>query len=130
MNQYIIASASRSAFDDQLLKYRDQYYQAEVADEEQLERRFLQGSPYMQNYYSTTYGLKYSSTAQDVTYTNAYWDPQTNLTFQPLTQYYKPENFTASEAYYSTVYKQNYSDGYGFNFYTKKYGYYQYTALD
>ena len=45
--------------------------------------------------------------------------------FGILYQYYLPKNYTTTAGYYSSKYKVEYFDGYGYNFYTGKYKYYQ-----
>lgn len=49
-----------------------------------------------------------------------YWE-----TTMPLKKYYKPEDVFIC-CYESPTYGKIYSDGYGLNFYTREYGYYEY----
>ena len=39
--------------------------------------------------------------------------------------YYLPDGFEAESGYYSSSYSKTYYDGYGYNFYSGEYGYYQ-----
>ena len=56
---------------------------------------------------------------------NDYWDGKGN-TYEILYDYYKPEGWVADTEYYSTTYDSKYKDGYGYNFYFMKGGYYEY----
>ena len=60
-------------------------------------------------------------------YINKYFDFQYKLTYQPLYTYYRPTGLYYPMGYYSEKFNQTYYDGYGFNFYTKMYGYYEYS---
>ena len=51
-------------------------------------------------------------------------------TFVPLYVYYLPLNFFNPVGYYSVVYNRVYYDGYGFNFYYGRYGYYESSLVD
>ena len=44
--------------------------------------------------------------------------------------YYLRPNYKNEAGYYSAVYLKKYYDGYGYNFYYGKYGYYQNSAVD
>ena len=46
-------------------------------------------------------------------------------TYEPLYTYYLPIGYLSPKGYYSTLHKKTYYDGYGYNFYTGKYGYYE-----
>ena len=48
-------------------------------------------------------------------------------TTQPLKMYYKPNDVFVC-CYESPTYQEIYSDGYGLNFYTREYGYYEYNG--
>ena len=37
--------------------------------------------------------------------------------------------YRSSDTYYSSLYLQRYTDGYGYNFYYKGYGYYEYSIM-
>ena len=58
---------------------------------------------------------------------NEYWNSTTKRTYNELYNYYRPEDFEASVGYYSHYYKGVYYDGYGYNFYNGKYGYYEFS---
>jgi len=65
---------------------------------------------------SKQYKVRYSSS-------NQYF--RNGRTYQPLYVYYKPGAFTAIVGYYSIRMGRTYYDGYGYNFYYGKYGYYE-----
>lgn len=46
-------------------------------------------------------------------------------TYHPLLAYYLPDGFENEAGYTSQVYGKTYYDGYGYNFYSGEYGYYQ-----
>jgi len=56
-----------------------------------------------------------------------YWDGY--KTYSPLSKYYiPPSGYYAFDGYYSDTYQLEYYDGYGYNFYSGKYGYYEYSC--
>lgn len=57
---------------------------------------------------------------------NRYFDG--TQTFKPLYVYYLPQNYYNPMGYNSTTYGMMYYDGYGYNFYYKTYGYYEYSV--
>tara|TARA_B110000285_G_C15001969_1_gene551885 strand:+ start:580 stop:816 length:237 start_codon:yes stop_codon:yes gene_type:complete len=48
-------------------------------------------------------------------------------TYDQLYEYYKAPDFYNKKGYFSPVYKISYYDGYGYNFYSGAYGYYEYS---
>ena len=58
-----------------------------------------------------------------VSTTNTYF--RSGRTYHALYVYYLPPNYYNAIGYYSPVYLQIYYNGYGYNFYYGKYGYYQ-----
>jgi len=48
-------------------------------------------------------------------------------TYDQLYEYYKAPDYYNKKGYFSPVYKISYYDGYGYNFYTSAYGYYEYS---
>ena len=48
-------------------------------------------------------------------------------TYGELYSYYKAPNYYNEEGYYSSLYGQQYFDGYGYNYYYGNYGYYEYS---
>jgi hypothetical protein len=51
-------------------------------------------------------------------------------TYKPLYQYYVPSNYYTKTGYFSPTYSLTYYDGYGYNFYYGKYGYYEFSIND
>jgi hypothetical protein len=78
-------------------------------------------SPSSSQYYS-----KYGTYRHATQYSNSYF--QGGFTYAPLYAYYLPPRGYIHAAYYSTLYGKIYTNGYGFNFYYKKYGYYEYSV--
>ena len=74
------------------------------------------------------YKYKYSTTKNEVTYKNDYWDAASKRTILPLYVYYMKENMVFEEGYTSEQYKKTYYDGYGYNYYYGGYGYYEYAV--
>ena len=70
-----------------------------------------------------TYGNRYYP--NPVTRYNKYWNGK--RTTEAFTTYYKPEDFYNPEGYFSYRFGRIYYDGYGYNFYTGKYGYYEFS---
>jgi hypothetical protein len=70
---------------------------------------------------------KYYIAPQTVTYQNDYWDPKTQRTYKSLYNYYKAPEGRFSEGYVSKKYGLTYYDGYGYNYYSDKLGYYEYS---
>ena len=70
---------------------------------------------------------QYASVASPTTNENQYFNAKTGRTYAPLKQHYKPKDFFAGKGYYSPDYGQIYFDGYGFNFYTGEYGFYEWS---
>jgi len=66
--------------------------------------------------YNATYGVRYAS--KDYYFADG-------RTYEPLYMYFKPVGFYDDLAYFSTTYNKTYYDGYGYNFYTGNYGYYE-----
>ena len=79
--------------------------------------------------YSATnnYKYAYSRYANPVTYSNSYYSVTTKRTSRPLYVYYRAPNYYNALGYYSTVFLLVYYDGYGYNFYYGRYGYYEYS---
>jgi hypothetical protein len=69
--------------------------------------------------YSSAYGVRYNSY-------NTYL--VNGRTTRPLLTYYRPIGYYNARGYYSLVYGKIYYNGYGYNFYTRRYGYYQTSA--
>ena len=57
--------------------------------------------------------------------TNTYFNSAAGRTYHAFYVYYLPGNYYTAIGYYSPVYLQVYHNGYGYNFYYQKYGYYQ-----
>ena len=60
---------------------------------------------------------------------NKCFNRQLKRTCEPLYQYYKPKDFYDEKGYYSKEHDKIYYDGYGYNFYTALYAYYE-TSID
>ena len=60
---------------------------------------------------------------------NYYWNPDYQETYKPLCEFYLPEGYTSPKAYSSDTFGLSYTDGYGYNFYYKGYGYYAYSLM-
>lgn len=56
---------------------------------------------------------------------NEYYDK--GRTYEPLYEYYLPENYIKESGYYSDTYDVVYYDGYGYNFYYGDYAYYEFS---
>ena len=54
----------------------------------------------------------------------------TGATFRPLQLYFRPSKYKAANSYWSPLYLRAYYDSYGYNFYTRKYSYYQNSPND
>ena len=59
--------------------------------------------------------------------TNIYYDKKTQRTKKLLHNYYKASNYFNKNGYKSAVYGKTYYDGYGYDYYTGNYGYYEYS---
>ena len=77
-------------------------------------------------YTKKTYTYKYSTYKNTRVYSNGSWDGY--ATYGPLYTYYLPVGLYFAVGYYSYLYGRTYYDGYGYNFYYKKYGYYEYSV--
>ena len=75
---------------------------------------------------SSMHQIKYSNYKNSRIYTNSYFNGE--KTFKPLYSYYLPMGFEAESYYYSALYGLKYNDGYGYNFYSGEYGYYEYSV--
>jgi hypothetical protein len=62
-----------------------------------------------------------------VTTSNEYFDKVTGKTYKPLLVYFRPADYYNPNGYYSKTYLLVYYDGYGYNFFTGAYGYYEYS---
>ena len=67
-------------------------------------------------YYSSAYEGLFADV--DVYFSNG-------RTYQPLYVYFRPKKFRSWRDYYSSTYNQTYNDGYGYNFFTGEYSYYE-----
>ena len=74
---------------------------------------------------TTTYRSSYKPASTTVSNYNKYFDAKAGRTYEPLTTYYLPPNYYSSTGFYSPQYGMVYYNGYGYNFYTGNYGYYQ-----
>ena len=72
------------------------------------------------------YGKRYYY-PQLATYENEYWDSTYKRTYNDLENYYKNLEYFNAKGYYSSYYDHTYYDGYGFNYYTGSYGYYEFS---
>jgi hypothetical protein len=79
--------------------------------------------------YSATYNYIYSygKYKNPVSTKNSYYNSRTKRTSKPLYVYYRAPNYYNAVGYYSTVFLVVYYDGYGYNFYYGRYGYYDYS---
>ena len=76
--------------------------------------------------YSSSYSKPRTTTMTTTTYrktTNSYF--KNGRTYHAFYVYYLPPNYVSVVGYYSPLYLQIYYNGYGYNFYYGKYGYYQ-----
>ena len=80
--------------------------------------------------YSPTskYTYSYSRYKNPTSYSNSYYSVSTKRTSRPLYVYYRAPNYYNAIGYYSTVFLIVYYDGYGYNFYYGRYGYYEYSV--
>ena len=81
------------------------------------------GAPAFYGKYSAKYGVYYSDT-------NYSFDRKNGKTYTKLYAYYLPYNFYDKKGYYSVSKDKIYYDGYGYNFYYGKYGYYETSPTD
>jgi len=80
--------------------------------------------------YSSSYSSKKTTTKKTKSTSNSYFNSKTGRTYQPLYVYYMPLNYYSAIGYYSTLYLLIYHNGYGYNFYYNKYGYYENSPND
>ena len=81
----------------------------------------------------SSYSSSYSRTKtvkRTYSSSNTYFNTKLGRTYHPLYVYYRPLNYYSAIGYYSTLYLLVYHNGYGYNFYYNKYGYYQNSAND
>jgi hypothetical protein len=72
------------------------------------------------------YGKNYYAPQTAVT-TQKSWNATAERTYDELDNYFRPTDFYNSKGYYSNYYKEDYFDGYGYNFYYGNTGYYEYS---
>jgi hypothetical protein len=83
---------------------------------------------YNKNYAATNnYKYAYSRYANPTSYSNSYYSVSKARTSRPLYVYYRAPNYFNARGYYSTVFLLVYYNGYGYNFYYGRYGYYEYS---
>ena len=75
---------------------------------------------YTKTYYKKTYTKKY--VPSKTSYTGQFYGGRSHAV---LYVYYLPPNYYNPIGYYSSLYGKTYYNGYGYNFYYGKYGYYQ-----
>jgi hypothetical protein len=62
--------------------------------------------------------------------TNTYFNIKAGRTYHALYVYYRPLSYYNAIGYYSSIYLMIYYNGYGYNFYYGKYGYYENSPND
>lgn len=77
---------------------------------------------------TNNYKYSYSTYKNPTTYSNSYYSVTTKRTSRPLYVYYRAPNYFNAAGYRSSYFLLVYYDGYGYNFYYGRYGYYEYSV--